>query len=339
MCIAPIMLNPETTVACRKCWQCRGRRIDDLVGRGIAEMNRSKLTVCMTLTYGGGDTPSAAVLDYSHFQNMIKRMLRGSKNRPRIPVRYIVAGEYGSRNNRAHWHVILFFEGPFIPKLPPPDRNHESWDWWPHGYVYLQDANYGRMRYLMKYALKDERQGNSVAYQSMSRFPPLGTEFFRARADDLVGQGLAPQDYFYSFRTVFDGKGKRKQFQLQGKSREMYLEYWVAQWRKKRPNQPMTGSPLLVERAEQIALIAESKKRRFDEVEDVRAEGNLTKTGVLVKDSDGYWTYLATNSIGGTLWLRELESLADVRAAWEGRLLSPNDLKIWTGSLIGLGNS
>lgn len=67
----------------------------------------------------------------------------------------------------------------------------------------------------------------------MSRFPPLGYEYFQEYAQLHVDKGLTPMDLFYSFADVLDKEGNRAKFLLAGRSAELYLEGFVAKWRAK----------------------------------------------------------------------------------------------------------
>lgn len=110
MCLAPVTLPTGEQTGCRLCWQCLERKVDDWVGRCIAQSKTAHRTFSITLTYGrdendNADHVRAAVLTYSDVQNYMKR-LRFSG----YVVRYFAVGEYGSRKGRAHWHLIMFYD-------------------------------------------------------------------------------------------------------------------------------------------------------------------------------------------------------------------------------------
>lgn len=109
MCEAPNKLPDGTLVACRECWQCKERRVDDWVGRCIAESQAALRTYSITLTYGRDEDDSsdhirAALLTYSDVQKYLKRLRKSG-----YVVRYFAVGEYGSTKGRAHWHLIVFY--------------------------------------------------------------------------------------------------------------------------------------------------------------------------------------------------------------------------------------
>nr|QJB21493.1 MAG: replication initiator protein [Microvirus sp.] len=143
-----------------------------------------------------------------------------------INVRYMVAGEFGERFGRVHWHCILFWRGSDLPKVEIERRI--NWDFWPHGYSYFQAPDYGGMAYALKYAVKDARPGTLNPFQ-LSKKPPIGHDFFVEMAKDLADKGLPLHDPSYSFADVRH-KGKPRQFWLQGRMREIYVKTYLGQW-------------------------------------------------------------------------------------------------------------
>lgn len=273
MCLAPVQLENGVIVSCRKCWQCRADRINDMVGRGIAESMTASECIALTLTYGGGDVPEAAVLVYADFQRFLKRLRFAG-----FRVRYIVAGEYGSRRGRAHWHSILFFDGlgPEVVDDPAEREPHQlylardegdpfgrvNWSFWPHGYVWAERPGYDAFRYLLKYALKDQKAETSLSHVARSTKPPLGAEYFRDLAHRYVAQGVAPETrlvgagvdaglesgptwFNYSFRDVFKPNGERRQFSLRGAALRDFLQAFLDRWALMRPGQAVPESNLL----------------------------------------------------------------------------------------------
>lgn len=217
MCVTPYFIPEHGLVGCRNCWRCRNNRVNDLVGRCIAESQYSTATFAVTLTYAG-DTPATSTLVYEDFQKFMKRLRFAGYS-----VRYIVAGEYGSKKGRAHWHCVLFFKGT-SPDVPQEERF--DWKHWPHGFSYFQRPDYKGFSYVLKYALKEQTKG-AVNHLAMSKKPILGWEFIKELAEKHVNQGLSPQSAAYSFRDQFDGKGKRRVFYLQGRARQKFVERYL----------------------------------------------------------------------------------------------------------------
>lgn len=229
MCVQPTILPSIGPVGCRLCWQCRANRINDYVGRCIAEQKHSSGALAVSLTYGGGDDNThAAVLVYKDFQDFMKALRRTGERAPqgkKFTVRYIVAGEYGSKKGRSHWHAVLFFQG-HVPEVKL-ETDQYTWKHWKHGYSYFQKPDYGGFHYIMKYALKDTNQETSDSHLGRSMQPPLGDAFFADLAKRYVDQNISPKDYFYSFGDCFDNKRKRRIFMMQGVSRENFVDYYL----------------------------------------------------------------------------------------------------------------
>ncbi|TIS17093.1 MAG: hypothetical protein E5X07_34615, partial [Mesorhizobium sp.] len=161
MCANPRHLPDGIEVACHKCWQCRENRINDWVGRCIAESKTARATHSITLTYGRDDAGiedhlRAALLTYSDVQKYLKRLRKDG-----YPCRYFVAGEYGSEKGRAHWHLIIFWQD----RVPEHELNRRFLQkHWTHGWSHWELPSYASIRYVMKYISKDigvaERQGH-----------------------------------------------------------------------------------------------------------------------------------------------------------------------------------
>ncbi len=216
-------------VPCRVCWQCKANRINDYVGRCIAESKTSTKTLAVTLTYRG-DVVNAAVLVYSDVQKMLKRLRFDGHS-----VRYIVAGEYGSKKGRAHWHIILFFKGKF-PQVEMDSRI--EWKYWTHGLSYFQDPDYGGFQYLLKYIQKNREQRVEIGHFALSKKPPLGTEWLREWAESHVRQKVPMRKPEYSFSDQFDNKGRRRKFWLAGKARQDVIDYYRNAYQERYGIQP-----------------------------------------------------------------------------------------------------
>ena len=257
MCINPVKIADVGFVACRECWQCRETKIDDWVGRNIAESKTAKAAHVVTLTYGQDRTTGdidnirAAVLTYSDVQKYLKYLRADG-----FPVRYFVVGEYGSMKGRAHWHIILYWQGAV-----PDHKLRENFmqKHWPHGWSYWDKSTPEAVRYACKYLLKDPADEDKQGWGPMpSKKPPLGHEYFRRLADDHVEAGLSPQTLFYSFPEVrrlpagvrakgvkiLRDKMQPVRFQMAGKTAENFLSYFIERWREVYGDEPPRSKPV-----------------------------------------------------------------------------------------------
>ena len=201
MCLNPVKIVDVGWVACRECWQCRERKVDDWVGRNIAESKTATAAHVVTLTYGEDakigsiDHIRAAVLTYSDVQKYLKHLRSDG-----FPVRYFVVGEYGSKKGRAHWHIVLYWQGA-VPEHKL--RENFAQKHWPHGWSYWDKVSPSAIRYACKYLQKDAHDDARQGFGPMpSKKPPLGDAYFKQLADKYVEQGLVMHDLFYSFPEV-----------------------------------------------------------------------------------------------------------------------------------------
>ena len=249
MCVSPVRLANGQEVACRNCWQCNENRINDWVGRCIAEMVTSAAANSVTLTYGreGGepDHLRAAVLTYSDVQKYLKLLRRHG-----YPCRYFAVGELGSKKGRAHWHIILFWRDQAPPHCL---RENFAERHWPHGFSFWDAADGPSVRYVCKYIQKDVAAQARQGHLAMSKRPPLGAAHFRSRAEQFVAQGLSPQDALYSFPGVDTRRGRPVRYLLSGRSLDLFCEAFIAAWVKAHPGRWWPPSDLIEAYCDRIA--------------------------------------------------------------------------------------
>ena len=272
MCISPNLLSDGQSVACRKCWQCLEHRVDNWVGRCIAESKTSVASAFITLTYGrdehGNESHArAAILTYSDVQKYFKQL----RNRG-LKLRYLVVGELGSAKGRTHWHIIVFFQ----KTLPDGfwDYGGNSWHravrdepvwvplvWnqrfnepcWPHGFsqweTLAKGTAKGSVRYACKYINKDVDDPAAQSKLCMSKRPPIGAHYFEMRAQKFIDEGISPQDSFYIFAEEATRKsdGKPIRFRLAGKSADLFAQHFIDKWRAQRPGQHWPHSDFIEE--------------------------------------------------------------------------------------------
>lgn len=231
MCIAPITLDNGAEVACRNCWQCKRNRVNDLVGRCIAESRFSVATYAVTLTYAETAGVNSVTLVYKDVQDFLKRL------RKQYKVRYICAGEYGTKKGRAHWHIVLFFKDK-APEVKQEAR--VDWKYWPHGFSYFQKPDWKGFQYVLKYTLKDADLDSHDSHLAMSKKPPLGAEFFEQLAKNHVEQAIVPRSYKYKISGVRKDNGTEKEFMMQGVTRDNFMAAFKEGYLEKYGKEPVS---------------------------------------------------------------------------------------------------
>jgi len=223
-------------VRCRKCKKCLNTRHTMLAGRALAESITSDHTVALTLTYADWTGTRAQHLAYRDIQLMLKRLRFDG-----YQVRYLVAGEYGTKRSRAHWHCVLYFTGQ-SPEFPPVETHKQHWKYWadvPHrndqgapkplGFVFVQRPDFHGLRYVIKYATKDEGTGKSTRKVQMSLKPPLGAVYWTHLAEREVAAGK-PFRFSYRLEGARFGNGNPVEFYADGASARLKWAAFRKAW-------------------------------------------------------------------------------------------------------------
>lgn len=218
MCSRPQTLwnkaaGKEVTVSCGKCDQCVAVRRHNWVARAMGEKSCHLFTFVVALTYSDATQftrDGARFFRYDDVRLFMARLRDAIKQDTGkvAALRFLAAGEQGSRNGRCHWHVVLFsdvdlitigkWRAPWGEVTEPKDiiapvgvDMPRDWTMWPHGFVQVQIPDEGGMHYALSYALKDQfnsmnarhdkRVSKSEAFATgifrMSKAPPIGADF------------------------------------------------------------------------------------------------------------------------------------------------------------------
>lgn len=269
MCTAPGNLD-GIPIGCRSCWQCRSKRVNNWVGRAIAERLTSDRVDVVTLTYGHDtrmysdevrDHPHARALHYEDVQGYLMRVRNNSDG-----LRFFCTGEYGSLKGRAHWHLIAYWKGEPVRNIEHGKRFHHWAETpeqaqaegsryssgkplWDEGFSFITQARDHDIRYVAKYLLKDANDVGDLQTEKrlgLSCKPPLGDEWFRGLARRHCEQGLAPQNFKYELPGVYLTDGETKaEFWLQDRSARNFLDHFVREWRAMYGNEKFPPSPLV----------------------------------------------------------------------------------------------
>lgn len=140
------------------------RKQSDWAFRLNEELNVSVSAFFVTLTY-----QYEQPLDKRHIQLFLKRI------RKKTPVRYYLVGEYGSLNQRAHYHAIMFN----LPDDPYELIKNE----WIHGLIHIGTVTPASIAYVTKYVITkvDYKNYPVPPFAMMSTKPPLGIEYLTGR--------------------------------------------------------------------------------------------------------------------------------------------------------------
>lgn len=160
MCLTPITIRNEikgeVTVPCSRCPQCLNRRASGWAFRLMRQEMDAKTALFITLTYAPANLTRTAkrfrTLVKKDYQNFMKR-LRKYHHENSInygAIKYYACGEYGSTNQRPHYHAILFNS--------TPDAVQNAWTLnnAPIGAVYFGTVTGASVGYVLKYMSKEK---------------------------------------------------------------------------------------------------------------------------------------------------------------------------------------
>lgn len=146
---------------CGKCPECQKDYYTSWATRGSRELARWDSSVFITLTYDDDHLPEDKSLNKKHVQDFIKRLKKRFKSSKENPIRQSYCGEYGEKNKRAHYHVILYncdFSDKQEHYISP--EGHQVFtsatltELWPFGFSEFGYAQPQSIAYLYKYILK-----------------------------------------------------------------------------------------------------------------------------------------------------------------------------------------
>nr|CAI9750860.1 replication initiation protein [Microvirus sp.] len=149
----------------------------------------------------GSERPQCVqTLNVEDVQLFIKRLRKGTRAR----LRYFLAGEYGDKTGRPHYHMILYGWEP--KKLKPIHKmsrfghftDEDMQKWWGNGQIDIAQATPETYNYVAGYVTKKLYGNDSKRYTEnglkppfciMSRKPGLGDKWFQDHENEIWAKG------------------------------------------------------------------------------------------------------------------------------------------------------
>lgn len=206
-------------IPCGHCIGCRLKYSRVWADRCLAEASYYENNVFLTLTYDNEHLPKPNIMDNgepSPVNPLVKRDLqlfvkRLRKHLPDQKIRYFACGEYGSKNMRPHYHLILFNckleDAELLVKNEKEFRYYISntiSDCWKYGFHIITKVNWSTCAYVARYVVKKQVGAGADVYDKykypseftlMSRKPGIGRKWFEDHAIDIYyGGSYIPTD-------------------------------------------------------------------------------------------------------------------------------------------------
>jgi len=151
MCHNPQVNRSGCIYSCGKCKQCHDKYIRQWVFRLQRQQYSTPDCLFITLTYDYGHIPmnkgkfTLQKSGENGYQNFLKRLRKAMPNRE---LKYVLCGEYGSKQGRPHYHAIMFnvsMDDYSIIKTA-----------WGMGHVHVGSVTPASIAYTFKYAVKGD---------------------------------------------------------------------------------------------------------------------------------------------------------------------------------------
>jgi hypothetical protein len=246
----------EFRIPCGKCLNCKKKRRSDWSLRLEHEYLYSDSALFITLTYNDASIPrnrGIATLNKKDLQDYIKRLrnshvayvsrelgIRKSevKNHSK-QIRYYAVGEYGSKTNRPHYHILLFnYDVANLKPIEAQWKNTQTGH--PLGFVDIGKVSSASINYTTKYMFKQwgKKDLRQRPFTNMSRRPMIGTGFLNEYKSYLREFELTtirdkkgtlrklPKAYLYKIYTMLeDGKEVKDKEWIRRLSEESYSSH------------------------------------------------------------------------------------------------------------------
>lgn len=197
---------------CGQCLGCRLQRSREWSIRMLHETKSHVENCFITLTYDDEHLPQNNSISKAEVQKFIKRLRKNTG----CKFRYYAVGEYGDKNNRPHYHALLFGFSPSDKKYHSGADGYKIYKsetiskaWQGRGLVSVGNATLESAAYCARYCLKKitgvnaevHYKGREPEFALMSRRPGIGKDYF-----DKYGQQIykVKKDYI-----VVNGKKTR----------------------------------------------------------------------------------------------------------------------------------
>ena len=150
-------ISRSLQLPCGQCIGCRLERSRQWAMRCLHEAQLHENNCFITLTYDDAHLPGDRSLHYSDFQKFLKRFrksLGGAK------IRYYMAGEYGEKFGRPHWHACIFgydfhdkklFKRTAAGSLIYTSEHLKKL--WPFGHSSIGDVTFESAAYVARYII------------------------------------------------------------------------------------------------------------------------------------------------------------------------------------------
>lgn len=203
---------------CGKCMECRMNYAREWANRCVVESLLWTSNYFLTLTYNDNNLPvvnekTGEVLEHATLKprdvvQFCKSLRQHFSRRGHVGVRFFMAGEYGDKTYRPHYHMIVFnlpiYDLVFYKKSHLGNLYYTSpvlERLWNKGFVVVGDLTAASASYTARYCIKKckdlysdkyDKLGIVPEYTNCSRRPGIGYVWYEINKDKLFLEGSIP---------------------------------------------------------------------------------------------------------------------------------------------------
>lgn len=186
MCVSPLRIKGKF-FACGHCIECSVSKSNEWAHRIALELRDHRESCFLTLTYNNENLPKNGYLNKRDYQCFLKRLRIYLERSEDVKIRYFGCGEYGGKNSRPHYHLIIFGWKPkdlryfFTSKdgdvLYRSDTLEKLWS---KGFSTIGNVTFESAKYVAKYLqkttkyFKDFPEDFIRPFLTMSKNPGIG---------------------------------------------------------------------------------------------------------------------------------------------------------------------
>lgn len=159
----------ELTLPCRQCIGCRLERSRQWAVRCMHEANMHEHNAFVTLTYNDEHNPGNLI--HRDIQLFLKRLRKSLCKKRRLylaspdqnhkTIKYYMAGEYGTKYRRPHYHLCIFgldfADKKYLAKSPAGEKLYRSDNLeklWDKGFSSIGEVTFESAAYTARYVMK-----------------------------------------------------------------------------------------------------------------------------------------------------------------------------------------
>lgn len=228
------------TIPCGKCIGCRLAHSRQWAVRCVHEASLHDRNCFLTLTFDDAHLPASRSVNVRDVQLFLKRF-RKALSYQNIKIRFFACGEYGDKNERPHYHLIIFgydfADDRVLLRNTPYGPLYISdflFNLWPYGFHTIGSVSFHSCAYVARYVTKKVYGKNAPAHYlgrtpefiTMSRRPGIAHDWIVKYYADVYnydkvvlpdGMIVRPPAYYDDYLHLTDSerydilKARRKQ--------------------------------------------------------------------------------------------------------------------------------